>query len=220
MKKSKNERMLEILSLAPVVPVLVIEDAAVARPLAQALVEGGLPVIEVTMRTPHALAAIEDIRKHVDGAVVGAGTVVSPAMARDCVDAGCEFLVSPGTTASFLKVASKVDIPTLPGVVTPSEAMALAEEGFETVKFFPAEAAGGVDYLRALASPLPHITFCPTGGIGATQAADYLALPNVAAVGGSWVAPRVAIANGDWERIRDLAAQAAALGQSMGTAHV
>lgn len=217
--KKKSERMLEILGLAPVVPVLVIEDPESARPLAQALVDGGLPVIEVTMRTTHALDAIESIRKHVDGAVVGAGTVLSAAMAKDCVDAGCEFLVSPGTTSAILKVAGKIDVPTLPGAATASEAMALADEGFLAVKFFPAEAAGGVDYLRSLASPLPHITFCPTGGIGASQAADYLALPNVAAVGGSWVAPRVAIANGDWDRIRDLSAQAAALGQSMGSAH-
>lgn len=215
----KSERMLEILSLAPVVPVLVIDDVDVARPLAQALVDGGLPVIEVTMRTSAALDAIEDIRKHVDGAVVGAGTVLSAAMAKDCVDAGCEFLVSPGSTGAIIKVANKIDVPTLPGVVTPSEAMALSDEGFSVLKFFPAEAAGGVEMLRAFASPLPHITFCPTGGIGASQAADYLALPNVAAVGGSWVAPRVAIANGDWERIRDLATQAAGLGRSMGSAH-
>ena len=217
--KKKSERMLEILSLAPVVPVLVIEDAAHARPLAQALVDGGLPVIEVTLRTRCAFEAIEEIRRHVEGAVVGAGTVISPAMAKDCVAVGCEFLVSPGATPELLKVGGKIDIPLLPGVVTPSEAMSLYDAGFHALKFFPAEASGGVETLRAYASPLAHITFCPTGGIGATEAADYLALPNVAAVGGSWVAPRVAIANGDWDRIRDLATQAAALGQSMGTAH-
>lgn len=209
--KKQSPRMREILELAPVVPVLVLPDPEVAVPLAQALVDGGLPVIEVTMRTRTALDSVIAIRKQVPGAVVGAGTVISADMAKECHEAGCEFLVSPGATGELIKVARIVDVPFLPGVATASEAMGLHAEGYSVCKFFPAGPAGGADYLKALAGPLPHLSFCPTGGIDATSALDYLALPNVVAVGGSWVAPKDAVEAGDFERIRDLAAQAAAM---------
>ena len=209
--KKQSPRMLEILQLAPVVPVLVLPDPERAVPLAQALVDGGLPVIEVTMRTRNALESIAAIRRNVAGAVVGAGTVINADMAKDCHEAGCEFLVSPGSTGELIKVSRMIDVPFLPGVATASEAMGLHSEGFSVCKFFPAGPAGGVEYLRALAGPLPHLTFCPTGGIDATTAPDYLALPNVAAVGGSWVAPASALEAGDYERIRELAAAAANL---------
>ena len=206
----KQTRMREMLELAPVVPVLTVEDVEVAVPLARALVAGGLPVLEVTMRTEAALAVVAAMKK-VEGAVVGAGTVVSPAMARDCHDVGCEFIVSPGTTADLIAVASKIDIPFLPGVATASEAMSLAADGFEVCKFFPAGPAGGIPYLKALSAPLPHMLFCPTGGIDASSAPDYLVLPNVLAVGGSWVAPADAMAAGDFERIERLASEASVL---------
>ena len=210
-KREQSPRMREILALAPVVPVLVLPDPEVAVPLAQALVDGGLPVIEVTMRTQSALDSVVAIRKNVAGAVVGAGTVISADMAKECHEAGCEFLVSPGATGELIKVARIIDVPFLPGVATASEAMGLHAEGFSVCKFFPAGPAGGVGYLKALAGPLPHLSFCPTGGVDASSAADYLALPNVAAVGGSWVAPADAIESGDFDRIRELAARAAAL---------
>lgn len=209
--KKQSPRMREILDLAPVVPVLVLPDPDVAVPLAQALVEGGLPVIEVTMRTRTALDSVVAIRRQVPGAVVGAGTVISADMAKECHEAGCEFLVSPGSTGELIKVSRIVDVPFLPGIATASEAMGLHAEGFSVCKFFPAGPAGGVDYLAALAGPLPHLAFCPTGGIDARTAPDYLALPNVAAVGGSWVAPRDAVEARDFERIHALAQDAAGL---------
>lgn len=215
----KSERMREILLLAPVVPILVIEEAAQAVPLARALVEGGLPVLEVTLRSAAAMGAIEDIARNVPGAVVGAGTVLTATQAKDAVSVGAQFVVTPGSTPSLLKVARRIDVPTLPGVMTPSEAMTLHDDGFTVLKFFPAEAAGGADTLRALGGPLPHVHFCPTGGVGAERAADYLALANVLAVGGTWVAPADAVRAGDWDRVHALARQAAGLGRSMGTAH-
>jgi len=200
----------QTLSLAPVIPVIIINDVSQARPLAEALVAGGLPVLEVTLRTAHALQAIEEMAK-VPGAVVGSGTVRTPLQMGHSVDAGCQFMVSPGASPRLLEAAEEHDIPLLPGIGTPTEAMTASEHGYSFLKFFPAEALGGVKVLKAYASPLPDITFCPTGGIDIAKAADYLALPNVICVGGSWVMPADAIASGDWKRIEQLAREASGL---------
>ncbi|MFD5626988.1 bifunctional 4-hydroxy-2-oxoglutarate aldolase/2-dehydro-3-deoxy-phosphogluconate aldolase [Streptomyces sp. NPDC127072] len=200
-----------VLDLAPVVPVVVLQDAADAVPLARALVAGGLPAIEVTLRTPAALDAIRAIALEVPDAVVGAGTVLSPAQVARCVDAGARFLVSPGWTDVLLAAMEGSGVPFLPGVSTTSEVVALLERGVREMKFFPAEAAGGTAYLRSLAGPLPQARFCPTGGIGLDSAPEYLALPNVGCVGGSWMLPADAVAARDWGRIESLAREAAAL---------
>lgn len=200
-----------VLDIAPVLPVLVLDDAADAVPLARALAAGGLTAVEVTFRTEAAATAIRAIADEVPEAVVGAGTVLSPEQVRTAADAGARFLVSPGATEALLAAMDASGLPSLPGVSTASEAMALLERGVREMKFFPAEAAGGVGYLKALAAPLPQARFCPTGGIDASTAARYLALPNVGCVGGSWMVPRDAVAAGDWERVRRLAAEAAAL---------
>ncbi|MFE6482514.1 bifunctional 4-hydroxy-2-oxoglutarate aldolase/2-dehydro-3-deoxy-phosphogluconate aldolase [Streptomyces sp. NPDC057757] len=200
-----------VLDLAPVVPVVVLQDAADAVPLARALVAGGLPAIEVTLRTPAALDAIRAIALEVPDAVVGAGTVLSPAQVARCVDAGARFLVSPGWTDVLLAAMERSGVPFLPGVSTTSEVVALLERGVREMKFFPAEAAGGRAYLRSLAGPLPQARFCPTGGIGLDSAPEYLALPNVGCVGGSWMLPADAVAARDWGRIESLAREAAAL---------
>jgi 2-dehydro-3-deoxyphosphogluconate aldolase/(4S)-4-hydroxy-2-oxoglutarate aldolase len=206
----QSKALRAICALAPVVPVIVIEDLAHARPLAEALVAGGLPVLEVTLRTPVALAAMAEMAQ-VPGAVVGAGTVLSRAQARAARDAGARFAVSPGTTPALIAACAEIALPLLPGAATASEVMARREEGFDLLKFFPAEAAGGVDMLRSLGGPLAGMTFCPTGGIGLHNAPAYLALSNVICVGGSWVAPPAALAAGDWAQVTRLAAQAAAL---------
>ena len=190
----------QMLSLAPVIPVIIINDVSQARPLAEALVAGGLPVLEVTLRTAQALQAIEIMAK-VPGAVVGSGTVRTPLQMGPSVDAGCQFMVSPGASPRLLEAAEEHRIPLLPGIGTPTEAMTASEHGYTFLKFFPAEALGGVKVLKAYASPLPDITFCPTGGIDMAKAPEYLALPNVICVGGSWVMPADAIASGDWKRI-------------------
>ncbi|MCK8432093.1 bifunctional 4-hydroxy-2-oxoglutarate aldolase/2-dehydro-3-deoxy-phosphogluconate aldolase [Streptomyces sp. D2-8] len=200
-----------VLDLAPVVPVVVIEDAGDAVPLARALVAGGLPAIEVTLRTPVALAAIREIAREVPGAVVGAGTVISPEQVTAAVAAGSRFLVSPGWTDVLLEAMRASGVPFLPGVSTASEVVALLERGVWEMKFFPAQAAGGTAYLKSLSGPLPQARFCPTGGIGPATAADYLALPNVGCVGGSWMLPRDAVAARDWGRVEALARAAAAL---------
>lgn len=200
-----------VLDLAPVVPVVVIDDPADALPLARALVAGGLPAIEVTLRTPVALDAIRAIAEGVPDAVVGAGTVVSPANVTDAVDAGARFLVSPGWTPALLGAMKASGVPFLPGVSTTSEVVALLEQGVGEMKFFPAEAAGGTAYLKSLAGPLPQARFCPTGGITAASAPVYLALGNVGCVGGSWMLPADAVAAKDWERVESLAREAAAL---------
>lgn len=202
----------QTLSLAPVIPVIIINDVSQARPLAEALVAGGLPVLEVTLRTAHALQAIEEMAK-VPGAVVGSGTVRTPLQMGHSVDAGCQFMVSPGASPRLLEAAEEHKIPLLPGIGTPTEAMTASEHGYSFLKFFPAEALGGVKVLKAYASPLPDITFCPTGGIDMAKAAEYLALPNVICVGGSWVMPADAIASGDWKRIEQLAREASQLGK-------
>jgi 2-dehydro-3-deoxyphosphogluconate aldolase / (4S)-4-hydroxy-2-oxoglutarate aldolase len=198
------------LSLAPVIPVIVLNDIAKARPLAEALVAGGLPVLEVTLRTPHALQIIEEMAK-VPNSIVGSGTVRSPLQMSHSVDAGCQFMVSPGASPRLLEAAEDVAIPLLPGIGTPTEAMTASEHGYSFLKFFPAEALGGAPVLKAFASPLADIMFCPTGGIDLAKAKTYLALPNVICVGGSWVMPQDAIESGDWKRIEGLAREAAAL---------
>jgi 2-dehydro-3-deoxyphosphogluconate aldolase / (4S)-4-hydroxy-2-oxoglutarate aldolase len=203
--------MHELLTRAPVIPVLAIEDLELAVPLARALTRGGLPVLEVTLRTPIALHAIERIAAEVPEAVVGAGTVLDAAQLYQAVEAGSRFLVSPGATDALLDAASGTPVPLLPGCATPSEAMRLLARGYTQMKFFPAEQVGGVNLLRALHGPMPQLRFCPTGGIHLANAPSYLALPNVLCVGGSWVAPADALASRDWARIETLAAEAAAL---------
>ncbi|MFJ4610743.1 bifunctional 4-hydroxy-2-oxoglutarate aldolase/2-dehydro-3-deoxy-phosphogluconate aldolase [Streptomyces griseus] len=200
-----------VLDLAPVVPVVVLHDAADAVSLARALVAGGLPAIEVTLRTPAALDSIRAMAAEVPGAVVGAGTVISPEHVRDTVAAGARFLVSPGWTDALLEAMKASGVPFLPGVSTTSEVVALLERGVREMKFFPAEAAGGTAYLKALSAPLPQARFCPTGGISLASAPSYLALPNVGCVGGSWMVPGDAVAAKDWDRVARLAAEAAAL---------
>ncbi|MFC6062176.1 bifunctional 4-hydroxy-2-oxoglutarate aldolase/2-dehydro-3-deoxy-phosphogluconate aldolase [Streptomyces ochraceiscleroticus] len=200
-----------VLGLAPVIPVVVIEDAADAVPLARALVAGGLPAIEVTLRTPAALDAIRAIAAEVPDAVVGAGTVITPGQVTETVAAGARFLVSPGWSAPLLSAMKDSGVPFLPGVSTTSEVVTLLGEGVTEMKFFPAEAAGGTAYLKSLASPLPQARFCPTGGITEEKAPSYLALPNVACVGGTWMLPADAVRAKDWARVERLARGAAAL---------
>src|SRR5690606_7921486 len=199
-----------ILTLAPVVPVIILDDVSKARPLADALVAGGLPILEVTLRTPNALKVMEEMAK-VTGAIVGSGTVRNDVHMRASVDVGCRFMVSPGASPRLLDAADDVSIPLLPGIGTPIEAMAAAERGYSFLKFFPAEALGGAPVLKAFASPLPDITFCPTGGIAPEKAKTYLSLPNVICVGGSWIMPNDAIESGDFGRIEALAREASAL---------
>ncbi|MBY3184091.1 2-dehydro-3-deoxy-phosphogluconate aldolase [Rhizobium laguerreae] len=207
----KTEKLLSILKLQPVVPVLIVDDAKTAVPLARALVAGGLKAIEITMRTPAALEAVRAVAAEVEGAEVGAGTILNVAHWEAAVEAGSKFIVSPGTTQELLDAAADSDVPLLPGAATASEVMALREEGYQVLKFFPAEQAGGAAYLKALSSPLAGTLFCPTGGISLKNANDYLSLPNVICVGGSWVAPKELVAAGDWAGITKLATEAAAL---------
>lgn len=204
-------KIAEICSLAPVIPVIVIEDSAHAVPLARALVAGGLRVLEVTLRTPAALDAIGAMVEAVPEAVVGTGTLVSPADVTAAKAAGACFGVSPGATNRLLDAAANADLPMLPGVATPGEAMAMAEHGFDILKFFPAEQNGGASALKAWSAPLPHIRFCPTGGVSPTNAMAYLSLPNVVCVGGSWVCPSAVMQAGRWNEITSLAKEAVAL---------
>jgi 2-dehydro-3-deoxyphosphogluconate aldolase / (4S)-4-hydroxy-2-oxoglutarate aldolase len=199
----------DLLTRAPVIPVLTIDRVADAAPLARALLAGGLPVIEVTLRTPVALGAVAAIVAEVPQAVVGIGTVTDIPEMRLALSAGAKFLVTPGTPPELAAALARAPVPALPGCATVSEALALAGLGFTVLKFFPAEAAGGVAFLKAIAAPLPNVRFCPTGGIDQENAAAYLALPNVIAVGGSWVAPKEAIAAGDFDRVTALAREAA-----------
>ncbi|SDD32424.1 bifunctional 4-hydroxy-2-oxoglutarate aldolase/2-dehydro-3-deoxy-phosphogluconate aldolase [Nocardioides lianchengensis] len=201
-----------LLTLAPVVPVVVVSDLAHAVPVARALVAGGLPVIELTLRTPVALDAIRAIASEVPDITVGAGTVTSPALAAAAAEAGAQFLVSPGATPALLAGMRDTGLPFLPGTATVSEALAALEAGCTELKFFPAEASGGAAYLGSLASVVPAARFCPTGGITAASAPSYLSLANVGCVGGSWITPASALAAGDWDRVSALAAEAAQLG--------
>jgi 2-dehydro-3-deoxyphosphogluconate aldolase/(4S)-4-hydroxy-2-oxoglutarate aldolase len=198
-----------ILRLAPVIPVVIIEDIAQAVPLARALVAGGLPVIEITLRTAAGMEAIRAIAAEVPEAVVGVGTVLTPGQLTDSAKAGAKFFVSPGVTPKLLDAADGLAL--LPGIATASEAMNLIERGFEFAKFFPAEPAGGAAFLSSIASPLPQLKFCPTGGITLESAPRYLKLPNVMCVGGSWMVGRAAVAAGDWAGIEAAARLAARL---------
>ena len=193
-----------VIGTSPVIPVLVIDDVTVAEPLARALVQGGLCVLEVTLRTPAALEAIKRM-KCVEGALVGAGTILGAADANRAVEAGASFLVSPGLIGSLLPASQELGVPLLPGVATATEVMRGLEQGLTAFKFFPAEAAGGLAMLRSFAGPFPQVGFCPTGGIDTSNVKDYLALPNVACAGGSWVAPRSLVSTRDWAAITALA---------------
>lgn len=201
-----------VFGLAPVIPVVVLDDADDAVPLARALLAGGLRAIEITLRTPAALDAIQAVAHGVPDAVVGAGTVLTPDHAAAASAAGARFLVSPGWSERLLDAMCGTGLPYLPGASTASEVLNLLERGITDVKFFPAEAAGGVPFLRSLASPFPQVRFCPTGGIDAGRAPGYLALPNVTCVGGSWMIPQDLLAARDWEGVSALAKEAAALG--------
>ncbi len=203
--------VLEVLRVGPVIPVIVIEDLAQAVPLAKALVAGGVRVLEVTLRTPAALAAIRAIVREAPEAIVGVGTLTRPEDFTEARDAGARFGVSPGLTPALIKAAWESGLPLLPGVMTPSDVIAARLAGFHELKLFPAQQAGGIGTLQALAGPFPDVTFCPTGGITAETAPEFLALPNVACVGGSWLTPKTALAAGDWETITTLAKQASVL---------
>lgn len=200
-----------LLSRVPVVPVVVVDDLAHAVPVARALVAGGLPVIELTLRTPVALDAIRAIAAEVPEILLGAGTIVTPGQAKEARDAGAQFLVSPGSTPSLLGAMADTGLPFLPGTATVSEVLTVLEAGYTELKFFPAEASGGAAFLKSIASPVPAARFCPTGGITAASAASYLSLSNVGCVGGSWLTPADALAAGDWDRVARLASEAAAL---------
>ncbi|MFF1608333.1 bifunctional 4-hydroxy-2-oxoglutarate aldolase/2-dehydro-3-deoxy-phosphogluconate aldolase [Amycolatopsis sp. NPDC058278] len=196
----------DLLELSPVMPVVVIDDADDAVPTARALLAGGIGVIELTLRTPAALPAIERVAAEVPDIVIGAGTVTSPDQAKQAADAGAKFLVTPGCTDAVVDACFESGLPFLPGASTVSEAMRLAERGLSALKFFPAEASGGVAYLKSIAGPLPSLKFCPTGGITVASAPSYLALPNVGCIGGSWLTASLDVAT-----IEKLAAEAAAL---------
>ncbi len=201
----------EILAASPVMAVIVLDRVSDAIPLADALVSGGIRVLEVTMRTPVALACVRAIRAAVPQAIVGVGTITTIADLNAARDAGAQFGVSPGTTPALLTHAATSGFPFLPGSMTPSDVMRALDAGFTAMKLFPARQAGGVEMLKALGGPFPQVLFCPTGGIDAESAPSYLALPNVACVGGSWLAPAALVANGDWAEIRRRAAAAALL---------
>ncbi len=194
-----------------VIPVMILDDVSLARPLAEALVAGGLNVLEVTLRTPNALDVIKEMVK-VEGAIVGSGTVRDLSHMRQSEDAGCQFMVSPGAPIKLLEEAEQVSIPLLPGIGSPSEAMAAASMGYSFLKFFPAEAMGGAKVLKALASPFPDLVFCPTGGVSPDNAASYLSLPNVICVGGSWVTPADLLGKKDYAQIEKLARAASTIG--------
>ncbi|RAY11636.1 keto-deoxy-phosphogluconate aldolase [Actinomadura craniellae] len=201
----------ELLDLSPVIPVVVLSAAETAVPLARALVAGGLPAIEVTLRTPEALDGIKQIAAEVPEAVIGAGTIVEPGQAAAAAGAGARFLVSPGCTDRLRGELLDTGLPFLPGVATASEVMALLDYGITAMKFFPAEASGGAAFLKALSAPLPKARFCPTGGVTPGNAPGYLGLPNVGCVGGTWLTPADALRAGDWSRVTDLAREASAL---------
>ena len=205
-----SARALEICQLAPIVPVLVVDDASIAQDLARALIAGGLPALEVTLRTDAALDVIAEMAK-VDGGVVGAGTLLTPADVAAAKAAGAQFGVSPGATDILLDACEAADMPLLPGAATASEAMRLLERGYTVQKFFPAEAAGGAAALKAIGSPIPQIRFCPTGGVSPKNANDYLSLPNTVCAGGSWVCPKDLIEARDWAGIEALARAASTL---------
>jgi len=207
----RHSQILSIMALAPVIPVLTVKDAGDGVAQARALAAGGLLAIEVTLRTPGALAAITAIRERVPYAVVGAGTITTPEQIAQAVAAGARFLVSPGASPRLAQAAAQASVPFLPGIATASEAMTLMELGFRALKLFPAEAVGGARLLASLAGPLPDLRFCPTGGIDLLKAPAYLALPNVVCVGGSWMLPKAALAAGDYAMVEKLSREAAGL---------
>ena len=200
----------QICALAPIVPVIVVKDIAHAEPLARALVAGGLPALEVTLRTPCALDAIRAMAE-VEGGTVGAGTLLTPADVKAAKTAGAKFGVSPGLTERLVRACEDEGLPLLPGTVTASEVMQALEWGYDVLKFFPAATSGGAPAIKALGGPLPQVSFCPTGGISLANATDYLRLPNVLCAGGSWVAPDAKVQSGDWAGLETLAREAAAL---------
>jgi len=206
---------LELMRTGPVIPVIVIDRLEDAVPLARALVAGGVRVLEVTLRTPVALRAIEAIAGQVEGAIVGVGTLTRPQDFTDAISAGAVFGVSPGLTPALVDAAQASGMPLLPGVMTPSDVIAARAAGFNQLKLFPAQQAGGIGMLKALGGPFPDVTFCPTGGISLATAPEFLALPNVACVGGSWLTPAQAVAAGDWDSITVLAREAARLPRLM-----
>jgi len=208
--EAKTDNLLKVLTAQPVVPVLIVESVEHAVPLARALVEGGLKALEITLRTDAALDVIKAMSDEIEDAVIGAGTILSAKDYEAAEKAGAKFIVSPGINGDILDAADDSDIPLLPGTATASEVLSLREEGYRVMKFFPAEQAGGAPYLKALSSPLSDIKFCPTGGISLQNAPDYLKLPNVLCVGGSWVAPKDLVAKGDWDGIKKLAEDACA----------
>jgi len=208
---SHDSETTAIMTLAPVIPVLTVASVEDGLAQAKALVAGGLLAIEVTLRTPSALAAIRAIAKSVPDAVVGAGTIVSADQIEEAVAAGARLLVSPGAPPSLARAAAQAPVPFLPGCATASEAMALRELGFRALKLFPAEAAGGARLIASLAAPLPDLRFCPTGGIDLAKAPEYLKLPNVPCVGGSWMLPKAALGRGDYSEVEKLAREAAGL---------
>lgn len=208
--KNDTAYIRELASLAPIIPVLVVEEVAHAIPLAEALVRGGLPVLEVTLRTKVALEVITAMAS-VKGARVGAGTLVSAQDVTAAVAAGSTFGVTPGSPAFLIDACLEAGLPLLPGAATATEAMTLQARGFEVLKFFPAEGAGGIKTLKGLGGPLPGISFCPTGGVTPENAPDYLALPNVVCAGGSWIAPSSLVRAGKWDEIEERARHAAAL---------
>jgi len=199
------EPTVSLIDRVPVIPVVVLHDVAHAVPVAEALVAGGVPVIELTLRTPEALRCIEKIATNVPEILVGAGTIVTAEQADDALCAGAQFLVSPGTTDTLVAAMQETGLPHLPGASTVAEILRLLELGYTELKFFPAEVSGGVDFLKAIGAPLPQVRFCPTGGITEASASSYLALPNVGCVGGSWLTPADAVRDHDWDRITRLA---------------
>src|SRR5690606_4334111 len=207
----KTDLLVPIMTGQPVLPVLLSDRLEHAVPLASALAEGGLPAIEITLRTAPALDAIRAVATEVPEAIVGAGTILNAKQYEDAAKAGSRFIVSPGATKYIVAAANDSDVPLLPAAITPSEMLALREEGYTHLKFFPAEQAGGASFLKALSSPLAGTVFCPTGGISLANARNYLSLPNVVCVGGSWVAPKELVEAGDWDAITDLASEAADL---------
>ncbi len=210
-----NSALLPALQSIPFIPVLVIEKLETAVPLAKALVAGGLSVLEITLRTDSAFAATEAIINEVEEATTGLGTVLNAEQMKRAESIDAAFMVSPGASPALLDAAEDCAVPLLPGSATPGEAMTLLERGYALQKFFPAEQSGGIAFLKSMASPLSAIRFCPTGGVSMENARDYLALPNVVCVGGSWVAPSDAVRAGDWARIENIARQAAALGDGL-----
>lgn len=213
LQETRQQKLADVLALAPVVPVVIIEDVRHAVPLARALVAGGIRSIEVTLRTAAAMEAIRAIAAEVEGAVVGVGTVLDGEQLEAARKAGAHFAVSPGVSPRLLDAADASELPLLPGVATAGEAMSLLERGYRHLKLFPAVPVGGVKLLGAWASPLPQIRFCPTGGISLASAPEFLALPNVVCVGGSWLTPAAKLAAGDWAGIEQLAREAVALRQ-------